>query len=257
MLHPDDLHVVIPSRRRVPEATYCVQLWPKGKVTVCVDEVEADDYRAVGAPVVTHPPMKNGLGELRQWILDHFDSRCLVSCNDDVKGIRCLTGKRSRFIRDPGNMMQIVFNAATIAEGIGISCFGFSPTLVPFRLDPFRPFLFNRLEGALLGIIDRKLRYDPQVAQHDDVDLTLQAMLTERIVWQDARFGVEHNFMSKGGGNSISRGEERMKRELAYLKRKWGEYFGYMERKPGEDGKVGAGVPRMSTAVNVKRQQDL
>jgi hypothetical protein len=256
-MRPDDLHVVIPSRRRVPDATNCVKLWPPGKVTVCVDEVEADDYKAVGAPVVTHPPMQNGLGELRQWILDQFPARCLVQCNDDVKGIRCLIGKRARFVSDPGSMMAIVFNTATVAEGVGCSLFGFSPTLVPFRLDPFRPFLFNRIEGALFGMIGRRLRFDPRIAQHDDVDLTLQAMLTDRIVWQDARFGVEHNFMTKGGGNSLSRGEERMKRELALLKSKWGEYFGFMERQPGVDGKVGAGVPRMSTAVNVPRQQEL
>ena len=51
MLTEDDIEIWIPSRRRVPDAIRCVGLWPKGKVTVCVDEDEAADYKNVDAPL--------------------------------------------------------------------------------------------------------------------------------------------------------------------------------------------------------------
>ena len=199
--------------------------------------------------------MTHGLGQLRQWINDHCTARCCVQCNDDVRGLRCLVGLRSRTIRDPATMFRVIWQTANDALAAGTKLFSYSPTLVPYRLDPFAPILLNRLEGALLGQIDRELRYDPRVAQHDDIDLTLQGLLKLRFVWQDARYGPDHNFMTKSGGNSISRGQDRMKRELAYLTSKWGDCVGYADR----DSIAGksAGVPRTTVMVHVQRKQAL
>ena len=109
-----------------------------------------------------------------------------------------------------------------------------------------RPLRLTRLEGAMMGIIGRKLKYDPNVSQFDDVDLSLECCLKERFCWQDSRFAAEHNFITKGGGNTISRGLENTKRELQYMKRKWGPYLG-----------VGYGKEVISLKVKVERNQDL
>lgn len=239
MIQPSDIQVVIPSRRRAEEAKYCAALWPSP--VVCVADEEVDDYQDVGVPVVPHPPTR-GLGQLRQWILDNFPHRCVVMCNDDVRALMCLVGKRARRITDPQAIFQAVWNAAVIAEGIGISCFSFSPTQDLRKFNTQDPFRFTRLEGALFGFIGRRIRFDPKVMQHDDVDVTLQACLQDRIVWQDSRFAVAHNFQTKGGGNSEMRGSQRSREELLYMRAKWGDYLGWTPRDSVIS--VAVGVPR-------------
>jgi hypothetical protein len=245
MISAKSLQVVIPSRRRAESCKHAVRLF-KNPI-VCVAEEEREDYRDVGVTVVTHPNEVVGLGPLRQWILDRFTERCIFQCNDDVKSLYCVVGFRPRKIVDPDAIERIILNCANICEDLGISCFSFSPFQDDVRkFRPQKPFSLTRLEGAMLGVIDRKVRYDPNIRQFDDVDLSLQCCLKERIVWQDSRFAADHNFITKGGGNTISRGLENTKRELQYMKRKWGPYLG-----------AGYGKETISLKVKVFRQQDL
>jgi hypothetical protein len=245
MITAKELQVVIPSRRRVESCKWTVKLFKKP--IVCVAEEEKDDYRDVGAELVTHPNDIAGLGPLRQWILDNFKQRCIFQCNDDVRSLYCVVGFRPRKIVDPEAIERIILNSANICEELGISCFSFSPFQDDVRkFRPQKPFSFTRLEGAMLGIIGRNVKYDFNVRQFDDVDLSLQCCLQERFVWQDSRFAADHNFITKGGGNTISRGLDNTKRELQYMKRKWGPYLG-----------AGYGKETISLKVKVQRNQDL
>lgn len=245
MITAKDLQVVIPSRRRVESCAHTVKLF-KNPI-VCVAEEEMDDYAGVGAELVSHPNDVSGLGPLRQWILDHFPQRLIFQCNDDVKSLYCVVGFRPRKIVDPEAIERIILNSANICTDLGISCFSFSPFQDDVRkFRPQKPFSVTRLEGAMLGIIDRKVRYDPNVRQFDDVDLSLECCLKERFVWQDSRFAADHNFITKSGGNTVSRGLENTKRELQYMKKKWGPYLG-----------VGYSKETISLKVKVQRNQDL
>jgi hypothetical protein len=245
MITAKDLQVVIPSRRRVESCAWTVKLFKTP--IVCVAEEEAEDYKFVGARLVTHPNDIVGLGPLRQWILDHFKERVIFQCNDDVRSLYCVVGFRPRKIVDPEAIERIILNSANICTDLGISCFSFSPFQDDVRkFRPQKPFGVTRLEGAMLGIIDRKVRYDPNVRQFDDVDLSLECCLKERFVWQDSRFAADHNFITKAGGNTISRGLDNTKRELQYMKRKWGPYLG-----------VGYTKETISLKVKVQRNQDL
>ncbi|HWP59508.1 MAG TPA: hypothetical protein VNL14_16570 [Candidatus Acidoferrales bacterium] len=245
MIEAKDMLVVIPSRRRVESCAQTVKLF-KNPV-VCVAEEELGDYKDIGAKIVPHPNDIFGLGRLRQWILDHFNERVIVQCNDDVRSLYCVVGFRPRRIVDPHAIERILLNSANICEELGISCFSFNPFQDDVRkFRPHKPFQLTRLEGALLGILDRKIRYDPEVTQFDDVDLSLQALLKERIVWQDSRFAAEHNFITKAGGNTVSRSVENTQREFKHLKQKWGQYIG-----------IGYQKRVVSLKVRVSRQQDL
>ena len=246
MITAKDMQIVIPSRRRVESCAWTVRLF-KNPI-VCVAAEEADDYRdKVNAEIVFHPNDIVGLGPLRQWILDHWKQRLIFQCNDDVRSLYCVVGFRPRKIVDPEAIERIILNSANICADLGISCFSFSPFQDDVRkFRPQKPFSLTRLEGAMLGFIDRKLRYDPKVAQFDDVDLSLECCLKERFCWQDSRFAAEHNFITKGGGNTISRGLDNTKRELQYMKRKWGPYLG-----------VGYSKETISLKVCVSRIQDL
>lgn len=245
MITDKDIQIVIPSRRRVESCRRTLELWPDAVVTV--DEQEMDDYRDVGAEVIPHPPVY-GLGELRQWILDNFDKKLIVQCNDDVEGLYCLVGRRPRLINDPQAMMQIILNQANIIEELGVSVFTFSPVGADIRkFWPQNPFRFNRIEGCLFGVLrPTRVHLDPRVRQHDDVDLTLTCLLHDRYVWMDSRFAAKHDYMTKAGGNSEIRGSMNMDEEIDYLRNKWGKYFRPLHKKT-----------MLSTMIAVDRQQEI
>ena len=73
-------------------------------------------------------------------------------------------------------------------------------------------------------MIDRPLRFDANVRQHGDADVSLQAYLTDRFIWQDNRFAAMNNYMTMSGGNSVVRGKANTDRERAYLRSKWGKH---------------------------------
>lgn len=240
MISADSLRVVIPSRRRVESCAEAVRLFKRP--LVCVAEEELSDYRGIGAELLSHPNEIVGLGRLRQWILDHVRAHVLVQCNDDVKSLLCLVGRSVRSIIDPDAIERLLLNAAGICEELGVTCFSFSPTKDVRKVAPWEPFRLTRLEGALLGFVGRGLRYDPAVSQFDDVNLSLEACLKDRFVWQDSRFAAEHNFITKGGGNSVSRSVERTTAELAHMKARWGRYMGVHSWKTTI--RLVVGVPR-------------
>lgn len=244
MIPPEEFQVVIPSRRRVESCRETVKLFRAP--LVCVAEAEAEDYRDVGAPILTHPDSISGLGRLRQWILDTVPNRVLVQCNDDVEYLICLVGRNERRISEPAAIERLLLNAAEACDALGISCFSFNCTVDVRKERPFLPFGFSRLEGALFGMVGRKMRFDPAVSQFDDVNLSLECCLKERIIWQDERFAPVHNFQTKGGGNSVSRGKKQTAEELDYMKARWGHYLG-----------VSHGLDTVRLAVRVDRARPL
>lgn len=252
MIRAEDIQVVIPSRKRIESCAVAMKLW--ANPIICVDESEEQDYKVLGGTIVTHPPV-NGLSQLRQWILDNFKSKVVVMCDDDVTKMVTLVGRRFRKFTDPNAIMQITLNAANCAEGAGASLFSFGPSVVITHHTPMVPFRFTRIEASVFGMIGRRLRFDPHVRQHDDADITLQALLTDRIVWQDARFAPEHNFMTKPGGNSENRGKDRMTAELRYLTKKWGKFLRQTWRGQHVQGLKGRGIAEFSLSIRVQRRQ--
>lgn len=246
MLDPADIQIVIPSRQRADLCRKTVRLFPSDRITVCVDESEVDDYTKanVGCPIVPHPPLAS-MNRIREWMLQHFPARCLVQCDDDVKGLWCMIGQKPRRITEPAALFQIIYNSAAIADELGLSIFTYNcigaNTRYLFEFDPFR---FNRVEASFYGTIGRDIHFDTALRLHGDVDLTLTALLKERIVWMDSRFSVDRDFMTLAGGNSVNRGAGQSEIAQSYLKQKWGRWFRVMKR--------GA---RMNPVVSVQRRQ--
>lgn len=262
-----DIRLVLPSRRRVEWCRESLKLWPTA--TVCVGEEEGDAYRALGCEVVTHPDDVVGLGRLRQWIIEYFPERCIIQANDDIRGLWCVVGRRARVITDPAAIWQILMNSAEIADGLGISCFAYSRYGGDVRMfDAYRPFSIKLLDCSLFGMIGRKYRFDPNVAQCDDVDLTLQCLLKERIVWNDVRFAPVR--LSNGGfsgkmemgGNAVSRGGVQTAKEAAYLSEKWGQYYAaswVIRPTGGKSSKADANTvgAHLTSMIQVDRTQSL
>ena len=241
------MRVVIPSRKRVEACRHVLGLFPGATVVVREDEIEA--YSGLGAELLAHPLTVQGIAPLKNWILDAILDETVFIVDDDISMLKAMPGRatKSAPIRDPRAIRQIVENAEQMAKALGTGVFGFNQNGGDVR--KFRnqdPFAVSGWVGGAMGIIGRELRFDPTLLMRADIDFCLQAQLKYRCIFADGRFAFVEQRFNNTGGNSHMRSEERNRRELAYLRQKWGKWLSI---KPGK------GVVRL--VVNVKRRQNL
>lgn len=217
------MRIVIPSRGRARTISdKALRLFPDA--LVCVHQREVDSYARALADSQLLAHDVEGLGVIRQWILDHVDERVIVMADDDVAHCWSVAGAHARRLDDPVIVRQVLETSADCAEAAGARLFGFNQgSIVKYR--PQEPFKFDTWVGGVIGIIGRELRYDPVCRLHDDIDLCLQSLLKHRIIWQDQRFVFGHAVFSNTGGNAAARSTAQHDREIAYLQRKWGAHL--------------------------------
>lgn len=241
------MRVVIPSKSRVKECAIALTLFPDALVVV--NEEQLHLYKPLGCELLAHPASLFGIGPLKTWILDHIADETVFFVDDDVKWVRVAVGRETRadVIRDPGDVRQIIENAAEIARGIGAPVFGFDQTGGDTRkFASGNPFRLSGWVGAAMGIIGRDIRFDPNLYIRADIDFCLSAMLKRRIIFQDTRFSFIHQSrFTYHGGNSLSRSGERNRHELQYLKRKWGSALEFKQT-----------ATTLRVIVRVKRKTD-
>ena len=79
-----------------------------------------------------------------------------------------------------------------------------------------------------------------------DIDATLQELMDNRLVWNEARFCFVQERDKNLGGNSLYRSEERIATEKRHLKRKWKSHI-RLETYKSQD----------RTAMDVPRRQSV
>jgi hypothetical protein len=244
-----DFLIVTPSRGRV--ARFSPLLKAAG-VTVCVAEAEADSYRTLGLPLITHPGT-GSIGVIRQAILDQVEACCVVMVDDDLKGIRPMVGKSRKLITDADRLLAIVANSVQVCEDLGIHLFAWSrnPNAAYFRaFDPMN--LVAPLAGAF-GVIGRDYRF-ADLSRGEDLDLTLQGLLKDRVVFIDNRYYFDFGKVGSGaGGLQGVRSDARRERDSAYLRRKWGDAVRIGQNiRMGAGGKPNRNFERFG--INVRRR---
>ena len=75
-----------------------------------------------------------------------------------------------------------------------------------------------------------------------DIDASLQELLDNRLVWNEARFCFVQERDKNLGGNSIFRSAERIATEKRHLKRKWKAHIDFGDYKSQE--RVSMSAPR-------------
>jgi len=194
--------------------------------TVCVGESEAETYGAITGKLLVHPDDVQGIGPLRQWILDNVADETVLMVDDDVYGMYCLVGEHPRELGDdPETVEQAVRQCAQCAKDAGVSVFGFNqaPDVRKFRA--FEPFALNGWLGGVIGFVGRRLRYERHLLLRADIDVCLKGLLHDRITWTDNRFSFKQRRFDNKGGNASLRSRERHKHELAYLQGTWGAHL--------------------------------
>jgi hypothetical protein len=79
--------------------------------------------------------------------------------------------------------------------------------------------------------VNRDIEFDQNLMLRVDADFTLQNLMKYRIVWCDYRYGFVADRSGLVGGNSQNRSRARDEWEKEYLKRKWGKYITFSEKK--------------------------
>lgn len=224
------MEIIIPSKGR-PDVIgdKALRLFPDA--TLCVGDDEQADYAKVSDRLLVHPANVVGIGPLRQWVLDHVDDPVVVMVDDDVTHVYSQVGFHKRRIEDADTARAIVERLAIMAVDAGVRVFGFQQAARPFTYANFHPFSLNTWVGGLIGIVGRELRFDQSLLLRADIDFCLQSLLHDRIVLVDGRFSFIHTRFAGGGGNAANRSAARHEREIAYLRRKWGQWLAVAQAK--------------------------
>lgn len=218
------MEIIIISRSRwkdLPKKS--LRLFPDA--TVCVHECEVQHYRKLTDKVLVHPDEIVGIGPIRQWVIDNVKDETVVICDDDITHVYSQVGYHKVRIEDPETAQAIVERTAILAGDAGLSVFGFQQGARPMSYSNCRPFSLATWTGGVVGVIGKDLKYDTSLLLRADIDFCLQSLMRDRFVLIDGRYSFIHTRFAGQGGNAAQRSSERHEREIAYLKRKWGQYL--------------------------------
>lgn len=222
------MRVVIPSRQRVKMlAEKSLKLFPYATVSVAESEMAAYARVVPSDQLVSRPDSLQGMGAIRQHILDTFDDDVLIMADDDVPHMLTMVGASQERITNPLAVWRVLENAAHCAKGIGTPFFGFNQNARPNIFFPFDPMSLTKWAGGVIGFIGRPkdIRYDSRFFLRDDIDYSLQVLMKYRVIYTDGRFHFRQDRFTAPGGNQSNRTAEQMQREYDLLREKWGKYI--------------------------------
>lgn len=234
------MKIIIPSRGRGAVSAKTQKMFPSSIISVA--ESELQEYSKYSDTVETRPDEVRGMGNIRQWILDHYEGT-VVMVDDDISYLGCFTDITYRRIAGGDNYVRILENCEQMAEDLGINLFGFNQSCDVRKYQYYRPFLFTSYAGGVMGIRNRDIKFDRNLmVRAEDVDFALQNLIKYRMILIDNRYGFVANRLSMTGGNTEYRTDERDLYEMDYLKKKWGQYIQFS-----------TGKGTRHTSINVKR----
>jgi hypothetical protein len=217
------VQVIIPSRKRpgaIPEIDH---LFPDA--VWCIGADEADAYAVPAGRKLIHPPDVLGIARKRQWIMENSQGTILMA-DDDVRKVWCNVGRTGHEISGSENIRQIVENAAHIAEEIGAPIFGFDQSWDVRMFRPFDPLRFTGWVGTVIGFTRHDLQFDTNlVCQGEDIDICLQGLLKQRIIFVDHRFAFVCQRFTNAGGMASVRSSEQYELDKNRMLRKWGQWI--------------------------------
>lgn len=166
-------------------------LVPHATLVVPADEGEA--YQAAGLepipqmPLVTIPPDRIGMSQVRNWIVRQFPEEVVVMYDDDVTACRTLASLLNRNL-SPAETAAMVENVAWSAKGTGARLFGWNQRPDPRVLQRNNPFSVVHWCGGVLGVVGKEVRWDEMLRFKCDFDCCLGELLRNRIIWHESRF---------------------------------------------------------------------
>jgi hypothetical protein len=222
--------IYIPSHKRAATIT-THQLVPSA--IVCVPESQRAEYEAAGCMHVhTHPDSIRGLTPKLNWMLATLATdEPTVFLDDDLDYLcRCFTSASEasdRKVTEVAVIFEIIQQTASLAAEAGAFFFGWESSISTIRyysgLDPFKFTGF--INGCAMGFIPgHGLRFDESVVAKNDYDICALNAFRHRICLKDSRYAFcQRETFTGSGGQSFFRNSETEQRDIAILRRKYGE----------------------------------
>lgn len=233
-----DYEVIIPSRKRSDRLKGWKMLFPFAKLFV--HESEHDDYAKVVGDENVLCHKLHGIWAIRKEMLRQSNKETVIQIDDDVKAVFNINGDARAFrkIETPEHVKQILENSLIVAKDLNINLFGWDLQGKPQYFDPTNPFRLCAVCSTAFGTIGRDIMPDERFFTSGDMDLTLQALLINRIVLMDTRYYFDNGQVGKGaGGLQGLRTSQTEKQATDLLRNKWGAHiYRGMSRTKGKMG---------------------
>lgn len=214
-------------------------------VEVLVPESEREAYeKQIENPILCIPDEYKGLGQVRNWVLDNFSEETVIMIDDDIVKCYCITREKAYKVAGD-DLTDVLFNTAIMAKDSGAKIFGYTQTDIR-KYKGCEPFQLCTWVGCVVGVIGRKFKFRNDKFKVD-IDMCLQNLLVERIIWCDNRYYFFQQRDNNAGGNATYRTESEFQKSVESLLNKWGDYL-----KQGKSNKS-----QISLRLNVKRKQDI
>jgi hypothetical protein len=203
-LRPLSLRLVILSRSRSRSIT-SHKLFPTA--TLLVPASEAEHYAHTGLEIETIPDAVAGISAVRNWVLRHFKEDAIIMLDDDISACVCMVSLRCRRL-SVVETIAMLENSAWSARGAGARLFGWHQRSDPRLLQRNDPFGVNHWVGGAVGVVRDEHggvpKWDELLKCKCDIDATLQELLDNRLVWNEARFCFVQERDKNLGGTACS-----------------------------------------------------
>lgn len=205
---------------------------------MCVPKSQVAEYRrVVGSDHIwTHPDAVKGLTPKLNWVLDQFERGpqlidALVFVDDDITSVqRCFTEKgEPATIREPDLIEAIIESTARLARDLGAFYFGWEASNGALRyytgLKPFA--LTGYINGCAMGFMrGHGLRFDERIVAKNDFDIAAANAHRHRLCLKDTRYTFcQKETFTGAGGQAAFRTLVTEQRDVALLRKKWGDIF--------------------------------
>ena len=222
--------IVISSYQR-PNLICLNPLLPVSHV-ICHSDEQVELYQATakqrGAPAPlgwhTHPDLPH-LAAIHNYVQDNLwdteNEPFIVHCDDDFVHLEAMMHWRRRIVKDPIDIAAIFWETHLSAKDAGAGLFGYW-TGKGFQVrNAYQPILLRRWVGGVYGVIDPSLRHDYDMRDVEEVDISMAALASHRIIWCDMRWTKKFGPGFAPGGNQRNRTTLRMRESVAQFNRKW------------------------------------
>ncbi len=224
------MKIVVPSHER-PENAEKITKVLGTNIIIAIDKKEKKDYEPFikeGVELFTYNKKRLGLdniAKIREYLKNKIGTP-LCFIDDDFQYIKNKIGSRQRSIKDKDKILKIISNGFQIAKDLNISLVAWDRLPNSMYLSPNDFITFTSFVAGAFIINKDYLHFDRRFALAEDIDLSLQALLKDRIIFIDRRFFFYFGGTAKGrGGNQKIRTQKLVNECDELLKNKWGSYI--------------------------------
>lgn len=194
--------------------------------TYVVRKSEAEHYRASGIERlwVIEDALIDNMHKVFQYIIDNSPEEIICIVDDDGK-FMYRNIETYDMTAEQASMELERFAQLMVDLKIGYGCTDANPA--PFYYD--QEFKFKGMSGGCKWFNKAilKARIDPNTNYNFDLDMELQELLLNRVIFKPVYFIDVGGMDTNAGGSNTDKNQQKRIAGIQYTKSKWGKHFGY------------------------------